>query len=99
MTWAHRPLQDELEHHCPKAHFGCTDKKHFIKQMAKIKWQEICIHHVQAKLCMPIKVKNSNTTGKALKHCYHIGESENTYEHIGTFLRNNAGDPTVKVSF
>ena len=99
MTWAHRPLQGELEHRRPKARFGRTDKKHFIEQMAKIERREIRIRRARAKLCMPIKVKNSNTTGKALKRRYHIGESENTYEHIGTFLRNNAGDPTVKVSF
>lgn len=29
---------------------------------------------------------------------HHISKNENTYEDIGTFLRNNADDPEIKVS-
>ena len=97
--WAQmQSLQGELEHCRPKARFSHTDKKQFIKQMAWIERREMCIRHIRANLRMPPKVKNSSMTGKALKYHYHIGESKHSYQHIETFLRNNSGDPALKVS-
>lgn len=69
--------------------------------MTRIERRETRIRRIRAKLRipMPMKAKKSNITGKALQRRYHIGESENAYHHIGTFLRNNTGDPALKVSF
>lgn len=90
--------QGELEHRRPKARFSRTDKKDFIKQMTRIERRETRLRRIRAKLGMPARSRNVNSTGsKALKGHYHIGESENVYQHIGTFLRNNAGDPAIKV--
>lgn len=97
MTRAHKFLQGELEHRRPKARFSRTDKKQFIKQMTRIERREARIRRIRAKLRMPIKSKKSKTTGKAMKDRYYIGQSENEYRHIGTFLRNNSGDPATKV--
>lgn len=93
-------MQGELEHRRPKARFARTDKKHFIKQMARIERRETRIRRIRAKLKMPIRLggKKPITTGKALKDRYYIGQSQNEYQHIGEFLRNNAGDPAVHVS-
>lgn len=91
-------LQGELEHRRPKARFGRTDKKTFVQQMARIERREARIRRIRAKLGMSIKARRSRITGKALKERYHIGQSENTYNHIGTFLRNNEGDPAIQVS-
>jgi hypothetical protein len=35
---------------------------------------------------------------KTSQEHHHIGVSQNHHEHIGTFLRRNAGDPAIKVS-
>ena len=94
----HNHLQGELKHCHPKAHFSPTDKKGFIKQMTRIEHREMCIHHIWAELCILMKAKKSYTTGKALRDCYYIGKSENTYQHVGIFLQNTAGDPTVNMS-
>lgn len=67
--------------------------------MTRIERRETRLHRIRARLQRPIKVKTTNATGsKVLKARYHIGESENVYKHIGTFLQNNAGDPAMKVS-
>ena len=64
--------------------------------MTRIEQREKCLRRIQARLQRPIKVKTTNATGsKVLKARYHIGESENVYKHIGTFLQNNAGDPAI----
>lgn len=67
--------------------------------MARIERREARIRRIRAKHRIPMKIQKSQVTGKALKHRYYIGKSENNYRHIGTFLRNNAGDPAIKVSF
>lgn len=28
---------------------------------------------------------------------HHMGKSQKEYDHIGTFLANNSGDPAIKV--
>lgn len=88
-----------MEHRRPKARFTRTDKKDFIKQMTRIERREARLRRIRAKLRRPAIVRNGNARGKkSLDGRYHIGESENVYYHIGTFLRNNAGDPAVKVN-
>lgn len=67
--------------------------------MTRIERRETRLRRIRAKLQRPAKVRNGSATGsKALQGRYHIGESENVYQHIGAFLRNNAGDPAIKVS-
>jgi hypothetical protein len=41
--------------------------------------------------------RNPEMVDKTLQKHHHIGLSQDSYEHIGTFIRRNAGDPAVKV--
>jgi hypothetical protein len=35
--------------------------------------------------------------GNTPREHHHIGTSQNSFEHIGTFLRQKAGDPAIHV--
>lgn len=67
--------------------------------MARIERWEAHIWCIWENLWMPIKFKCSNTSGKASKHHYHIGNSGWVYQHIGIFLWSHNRDPAIKVSF
>lgn len=85
----------ELEHRTPKARYKRTDKKAFVRQLARIERREARLRRLQAKLR-----KDSNVHAEAVAHApqehHHIGSSQNVYEHIGTFLRNHSGDPAIQ---
>lgn len=90
--------QGELEHRRPKARFSRTDKKKYIKQMTRIEQREMRLRRIQAKLRKTGKVIDVNDSKRRLLSCHHhIGISQKHYEHIGTFLWKNAGDPAIQV--
>jgi hypothetical protein len=95
-------MQGELEHRTSKARYKQTDKKDFVRQLAKIERREARLRRLRAKLSDGGlsdggQLQDEETVAAdPLKH-HHIGRSQNNYYHIGTFLRNNAADPAVKV--
>jgi len=60
--------------------------------LARIERREARIRRIQTRLSGQHEAVDSTL----LQH-HHIGKSENMHQHIGTFLRNNAGDPAIKV--
>lgn len=90
-------MQGELEHRTSKARYKRTDKKDFVRQLAKIERREARLRRLRAKLSDGGQPQDEETVAAdPLKH-HHIGRSQNNYHHIGTFLHNNAADPAVKV--
>src|SRR5882762_12004525 len=88
--------QMELEHRTPKARYKRTDKKKFIRQLARIERREARLRRVRARL--PGNGGLEEQVAKTPQEHHHIGVSQNHHEHIGTSLRRNAGDPAIKVS-
>jgi hypothetical protein len=64
----------------------------FVKQLARIEWREARFRRIRNKLGW-----QSKFVANGLQEHHHIGLSQSRYEHIGTFLRRNAGDPAIKV--
>jgi hypothetical protein len=89
-------MQGELEHRTPKARYRRTDKKDFVRQLARIERREARLRRIRAKLSNAGQLQEETVAADPQKH-HHIGRSQNNYHHIGTFLRNNAADPAVKV--
>lgn len=90
--------QGELEHRRPKARFTRTDKRKFIKQMTRIERRESRLRRIRANLRKAGKIMDESEGKFCLLDCHHhIGTSQRTYNHIGTFLRKNAGDPAIQV--
>src|SRR5882762_3314981 len=87
--------QMELEHRTPKARYKRTDKKLFIKQLARIERREARLRRIRARLSQEGRI--GETVAKTPHEHHHIGASQNQFEHIGTFLRRNSEDPAVKV--
>ena len=85
-------MQGELEHKTLKARYQRTDQKMFVKQLVCIERREARLHCIRNKLGWQREVVASG-----LQEHHHIGLSQNRYEHIGTFLRRNAGDPAIRV--
>jgi hypothetical protein len=71
-----------------------TDRKLFVKQLARIERREVRLRRIRNKLPQVRKVE---IVAKTLQEHHHIGLSQDSYEHIGTFLRRNTGDLAVKV--
>lgn len=72
-----------------------TDKKNFVKQLTKIERRQARIRRIRHK--SGSLYKRENVPSDPAGH-YHIGRSQNQFEHIGTFLRSFKGDPAIKVS-
>jgi hypothetical protein len=89
----YRHRQGELEHRTSKARYKRTNRKLFVKQLARIERREARLRR--------IRVRNQYTGEKVPKtplgH-HHVGVSQNHYEHIGTFLNRTSGDPATKVN-
>lgn len=83
----------ELEHRTSKARYLRTDRKAFVKQLTRMERRQTRLRRIKQKLSTSTRVEDVATTPDA--H-HHIGLSENRYEHIGTFLRTNSGDPAIK---
>jgi len=88
-------LQGELEHRRPKGWFHRTDRKSFVKQMTQIERRQARIRRMKHKLSSTSTRAEDVATHPDVH--YHIGSSQNRYEHIGTFLRQTEGDPATKV--
>lgn len=94
--------QGELEHRTPKARYRRTDRKAFIKQLTQIERRQTRIYRIKRSVSeMNHKCSsNANQPREAAvdpgQH-HHIGRNENIYNEIGTFLRDHADDPAIKV--
>lgn len=65
--------------------------------MTRIERREARIRRIRAKLYNGKKHANEAPVAQGPEAHHHIGTSQNLYEHIGSFLRKNLGDPAVKV--
>jgi hypothetical protein len=63
-----------------------------VKQLARIERREARLRRIRSKL-----ERQSEIVAKTLQEHHHIGLSQDLYQHIGTFLQRNAGDPAIKV--
>lgn len=95
-------MQGELEHRSPKARYRRTDRKHFIKQLTQIERRQARIRRIKqqnsvneahTKLSPPPEIAT-----RPEQH-HHIGQSEDTYEEFGAFIRKYRDDPAVIVRF
>jgi hypothetical protein len=88
--------QGELEHRAPKARYKRTDRhpKRFIKQLAQIERRQARIRRIRARTASHRPREHVASTPH--EH-HHISVSQNDHEHIGTFLRDNTGDPAIQV--
>jgi hypothetical protein len=89
-------VQGELEHRTPKSRYFRTDRKKFVKQLTHIERRIARLRRIRARLSGNGQGQNERVGTTPHEH-HHIGLSENTYDHIGTFLQRNSGDPAVKV--
>lgn len=68
-----------------------------MRQLARIECREARLRRIRAKLSNAGQLQDEETVVADPQKHHHISCSQNNYHHIGTFLRNNAGDPAVKV--
>jgi len=68
----------------------------FVKQLARIERREARIRRIRTRLSHEQRL-HSERVGSTPREHHHIGISQNQYEHIGTFLRKNDGDPAIRV--
>lgn len=88
--------QSELEHRTAKSRYRRTDKKSFVEQITKIERRQARIRRIKHRI--DVKGGREQVSKDPEAH-HHIGKSQNHFEHIGTFLQVNSGDPAVKVMF
>ena len=84
--------QGEREHRVPKTRYLRTDRKEFTRQLTQIERRESRLRKLKDQVAPASEVVPS-----ALQVHHNIGKSEAKFEHIGTFLRTNIGDPAVHV--
>lgn len=89
-------MQGELEHRTSKGRYKRTDKKCFVRQLARIERREARLRRIRARLSGEQRMRRE-AVGNTPREHHHIGTSQNNFEHIGTFLRQNAGDPAIHV--
>jgi hypothetical protein len=85
-----------LEHRTSKARYKRTDRKQFVRQLTQIERRENRLRRVRAKLVVAGLCPDELVAKTPQEH-HHIGVSQNEYDHIGTFLQKNSGDPAIKV--
>jgi hypothetical protein len=83
----------ELEHRTSKARYKRTDKREFVRQLARIERHEARLRRIRVRLFQTGQI--GETVATTLPEHHHIGASQNQFEHIGTFLQRNSGDPAV----
>jgi len=88
-------MQGELEHRRSKARYKRTNKKLFVRQLTRIERREARLRRIRIMLSMD-RGSDEKVASIPQEH-HHIGVSQNQYEHIGTFLKRNSGDPAIKV--
>lgn len=90
-------IKGELEHRTPKTWYVRTSGKEFVKQMTGIERREARIRRIREKLYSKGK-KPADVPSIQDPHAHHhIGTSQNNHVDIGSFLRDNTGDPAIKV--
>ena len=72
------------------------DKRLFVKQLARIERRQARLRRIRAKISKESRVHEEVVENTPEQH-HHIGVSQKHYEHIGTFLQKNLGDPAIKV--
>jgi hypothetical protein len=87
--------QGELAHREAKSHYKRTDRKKFVRQLAQIERRVARIRRIRAKLASSGRLSEEPVPISPQEH-HHIGASQNEFQHIGTFLNKNAGDPAIK---
>jgi hypothetical protein len=87
----------ELEHKCPKSRYTRTDRREYRKQLARIERRIKRIRRIRARLVEAGRSIISEKTANTPQQHHHIAESQNDFQHLGTFLRTSAGDPAIKV--
>lgn len=91
-------MKGELEHRTPKARYKRTDKKVFVRQLAQIERREARLRRIRARTDNSVQYQEDPMASTPQQH-HHIGISQNHWQHVGTFLQGNAGDPAVLVNF
>ena len=86
---------EEAHHRTPKSRYLRTDRKAFVKQLAKIeRWQK---RLRRIKQRMESRFNPLEKVSRSPEAHHHIGKSQDRYLHIGTFLQVHAEDPAIKV--
>lgn len=90
--------QPELEHRKPKRRFVRTSRKLFVRQLARIERREARVRRIRQRLygkTKRTKQDDEGMPGPEIHH--HMGKTENDWLEMGSFLRDNNGDPAIKV--
>ena len=64
--------------------------------MAQIERREARIHRIRERHSKEGRFQGEMVASTPEEH-HHIGLSQNKFEHIGTFLRKQSGDPAIRV--
>ncbi|KZP03728.1 hypothetical protein FIBSPDRAFT_904798 [Athelia psychrophila] len=97
LAHSHSTEGGELEHRTPKTWYVRTSDKEFVKQMTGIERCEARIHRIREKLYSKGKKPADVPSIQDPNAHHHIGMSQDNHVDIGSFLRDNAGDPAIKV--
>jgi sRNA-binding protein len=90
--------QGELEHRRSKARYKRTDKKTFVKQLARMERRESRLRRIRERFSSDSEGRFAHElVPRTPQEHHHIGVSEKHHENIGCFLRKRAGDPAVQV--
>ena len=71
------------------------DHKAFVKQLAKIEWQQKCLRRIKQR--MAYRSNQLEKVSKSPEVHHHIGMSQDHHSHIGTLLQAHVEDPAIKV--
>lgn len=66
-------------------------------QLTRIERCKARLDCIKQKVYGPDVRIDTEQVAKTTEAHHHIGQSENHFEHIGTFLRSHSHDPAVKV--
>ncbi|KAG2029658.1 hypothetical protein BDR03DRAFT_936805 [Suillus americanus] len=86
----------ELEHHTPKGRYQRTNKRAFIHQLTRIERREACLRRIKQRQSQQGSHIEANAIASDPQLHHHIGLSEKTYDELGQYLRDHAGDPAAR---
>jgi hypothetical protein len=87
--------QGELEHRTPKMRYKRTDRKQFVKQLARMERREARIHRMRPQ--EPASQCDDEECAATPEAHHTIGKTENFPEHLGLFIQKHLGDPAIEV--
>lgn len=91
-------MQGELQHRSPKSRYARTDRKTFVKQLTVIERRQARIRRIRAMNKLGSTATNACEEITMSPEDHHfIGKSQNYPVSIPAFLRDNQGDPAIKV--